>query len=161
MRFADLPHLARRLRGAVGARWPSAADQRWVAEQLDAAGSARFFAQDRLDQAHATAVARRVAAAAPQRHDLIRAALLHDIGKADSRLRVPGRIAASLCAMFRLPVTRRMRRYLDHGAIGAEALERSDADPMAVLFARHHHESAAPAGVPAADWEILRRADDE
>jgi putative nucleotidyltransferase with HDIG domain len=161
MRFTDLPHLTRRFFASLGARWPTPLDQSWVAERLDTAAAARFFAQDPIDQIHAVAVAHRVVAAAPGRDDLVRAALLHDVGKGESRLGVTGRTVASVLALLRLPAPGRMRRYLDHAALGANTLRELDADPLTVAFARWHHESQAPQGVTVSDWETLRRADDE
>jgi hypothetical protein len=156
-----LPHLVRRFFGSFAARRPSPAQQQWVADRLDGAAARLFFAQDALDQAHAVVTARRVARAAPGRDDLVRAALLHDVGKTISGLGVMGRSIASLLAIAHLPAPSRMRQYLDHGRIGAEVLGGVGESALTVAFARSHHDPGAPAGIASADWETLRSADAE
>lgn len=120
-----------------------------------------FFDQQAIDQHHALSVARRAAEAAPNRPDLVLAALLHDIGKRHSSLGISARVAASLLTITRLPVIGRWRLYLDHGRLGADDLTAAGAPPLAVAFARDHHRGEAPAGVDPADWATLRRADGE
>jgi hypothetical protein len=119
-----------------------------------------FWAQPVADQAHGVSAARRVAAGSPGRGDLVRAALLHDVGKRHARLGVIGRSFASIMATLRLPVRGRYAAYLDHGEAGAADLEAAGADPLTVAFARTHHRPR-PEGVDPGDWDLLVRADDE
>jgi len=102
--------------------------------------------------------ARTTAAARPDRRDLIRAALLHDVGKRRSNLGVTGRSLASLFAKLRLPVRGSWRQYLDHGRLGAEELAGLGSEQLIVEFTRHHHERR-PATIALADWEVLKSAD--
>lgn len=161
MNLRHLPHLARRFFGSLAARRPSPAEQHWVAGRIGGEVARLFFAQDALDQAHAVAAARRVERAAPGRDDLVRAALLHDVGKAAAGLGVIGRTVASLLAIAHLPAPGRMRQYLDHGRIGAELLSGVGESALTVAFARSHHDRSAPPGIAAADWETLYRSDGE
>ena len=161
MRLADLPHLTRRFFGSWRAHWPSPQDQRLVTTVLDGPTARLFFEQAPMDQAHAIAVATAVSAAAPGRNDLLRAALLHDVGKTPTGLGVLGRSLASILAILRLPTPGRLGRYLEHGPHGADLLVATGEDGIVVAFARHHRSSQPPPEVSAADWAVLRAADHE
>ena len=153
-------HLVRRFFGSLGTTRPSPADQLWVASLLSHDLARLFWAQPVADQAHGLSAAQRVAAASPGRDDLVRAALLHDVGKRHARLGVVGRSFASTMAILRMPIRGRYAAYLEHGEAGAAELEAAGADPMTVMFARHHH-GVPPESVAKADWDLLVRADDE
>lgn len=91
---------------------------------------------------------------------LIRAGLLHDIGKAESRLSAFGRTGATIAEILGLPMPARYRRYVDHGPIGAAALRAVEAERLVVDFAELH-PGGPPAGVDAAIWGMLLAADDD
>lgn len=154
-----LLHLARRFFGWWRAGRPGPATQSWIAERLEPAQARLFWEQAAQDQAHAAAAAAYVAQRQPDRADLIAAALLHDVGKAVSRLGPFRRSLATALRWARVPMTRRMSAYLDHGPIGADMLERSGAAEMAILFARWHTRAEPPAGVSPTEWALLREAD--
>lgn len=117
-----------------------------------------YWEQSVADQRHGLDSARSVAARFPHRRDLIRAALLHDVGKRHARLGPFGRSLASVCAKLRIPVSGAWQRYLNHGAEGAKDLADLGCEDLVVEFARYHHHSR-PAGLSAGDWEILQAAD--
>jgi hypothetical protein len=110
------------------------------------------------DQRHGLESALAVADSEPGRRDLMKAALLHDIGKRHARLRVPGRVVASLLEIGGLPAPGRLGTYLDHGAIGAAELESAGSGALVVDFARCHHDSRPPT-IDRADWALLIAAD--
>jgi len=114
--------------------------------------------QSVADQRHGLEAARRVAAVRGDRRDLVRAALLHDVGKRWSNLGVIERSLASLFTKLRLPVRGSWRRYLDHGLLGAEELSRLDSGTMVVDFARHHH-GLRPMTIPPDEWDLLKSVD--
>ena len=153
-------HLVRRFFGSLRARRPTPGDQVLVASLVTPEEARLFWAQPVADQAHGVAAARRVAALAPDRDDLVRAALLHDVGKRHARLGVIGRSVASLLAILRLPRTRRHAAYLSHGDLGAADLAAAGSDPVTVAFARDHHR-ARPDDVAPDDWKVLVAADTE
>ncbi|MFP3914673.1 MAG: hypothetical protein ACLFWM_07335 [Actinomycetota bacterium] len=115
-----------------------------------------FFTQPVADQRHGYEAARHVLSLRPDRPDLVRAALLHDVGKRHSRLGPLGRVAASLALAARLPLTERLALYRDHGALAAA--EMAGEAVVVVDFARHHHGERPPS-IPSQDWEILQGAD--
>ena len=161
MRLRHLPHLVRRFFGSLWARRPGPSDQIFIAGMLQGNAARLFAAQRPMDQHHALRTARQVAATAPNRTDLVRAALLHDVGKAHSDLGVIGRSLASIFAMARVPTRGRFAAYLDHGRLGASDLAGAGESGITVAFAARHHAAEAPAAIDPRDWARLRAADGE
>jgi hypothetical protein len=156
--MSTLGHLAKRFVGSLGSHRPSPSNQSALAALLSPDAAELFFAQPAMDQAHAIDVALAVRAVVPERTELIRAALLHDVGKRHAGLRVFGRSLATLLGMLRLPKSARARSYLDHGRLGAADLERIGEKGIVPAFASGHHGNC-PEGVDRSEWEILTRAD--
>lgn len=119
-----------------------------------------FWAQQRADQRHGLATARKLAASAPADLELIRAGLLHDVGKSGVRISALGRSLATLADLAGLSLPERYRKYRDHGLIGAAALSKLGAEPLVVAFASLHPGSPPP-GMDAARWQLLLEADDD
>src|SRR5690606_36104872 len=118
----------------------------------DSAAAEAFFSQHPADQRHGLSSAEYVTRHAPDRPDLRRAALLHDVGKRHAGLGVIERVLASLALRLRIPVRGRWALYRDHGRIAAAELT---SEPELVRrFALHHH-GEAPAEISPADWDIL------
>jgi putative nucleotidyltransferase with HDIG domain len=153
-------HLARRFFRSLVARRPDTDDQVLVGSILSTAEADVFWSQPIADQDHAMRVARRVLALAPDRSDLARAGLLHDIGKRHARIGTTRRSIATALRAVRLPVGPSMERYLDHAEVGASELTALGADDLSVAFARHHHGERPPE-IDEGDWLHLVRADDE
>jgi putative nucleotidyltransferase with HDIG domain len=146
-------HLARRFLEVLLAKPLTDAQRAEVRALLRSDGEAAlFFTQPAADQQHGLAAARY----APP--TLRRAALLHDVGKQASGMGVWGRSLASVAAKFHIPVRGRLARYLEHGPIGADMLEREGGEPIVVEYARHHHGQRPP-GVLLEDWVLLVEAD--
>jgi response regulator RpfG family c-di-GMP phosphodiesterase len=85
------------------------------------------------DQRHALEVLARLERAttgAPR--PVLRAALLHDIGKVDSGLSIGARVLATIAGAR----TERFARYADHEALGATLLARIGSDPLTVALVR-------------------------
>lgn len=120
------------------------------------AETSAFFSQADADQRHGYDSARHVLAEVPGRMDLIRAALLHDIGKRHAHLGPWGRVLASVAIRLRLPLPPRWALYRDHGRVGAAEL--AGAEPLVVAFLAAHH-GPRPASIDESDWVILTGAD--
>jgi len=115
------------------------------------------------DRRHAVAVARRLG---PEAAVAVPAALLHDVGKVDSRLGPVRRagVTAAAVVLGRTRVARgggRMARYLRHDSLGAALLERAGSDALTVAWAREHHLPADRWTVPQALGRSLKAADDD
>ena len=104
--------------------------------------------------------ARKLAAEFPQDRELVRAGLLHDVGKHRVRISAFGRTFATLADLAGLPLPARYRTYRNHGPIGATDLEAVGATGLVVDFARHH-PGPPPADVDTTRWSALLAADDD
>ena len=117
-----------------------------------------FFAQAGYDQRHGLNAGRHVARHRPVRNDLIRAALLHDIGKRHAHLGPIGRsLASAYCKLGGRPKGK-WQRYMGHGPAGGEELQALGVEPIVIAFAEHHHGDR-PASIVPADWALLQAAD--
>jgi hypothetical protein len=131
-----------------------AAVRSWLTPEL----AGVFFEQSPADQRHGYHAALVAVASEPKGHDVLVAALLHDVGKRHARLGVLGRTLASLMILFGLPLSDRMRAYRDHGLTGAGELARLGAPALSIDFAMHHHGKRPPTIDPAT-WQLLVDAD--
>lgn len=112
-------HLVRRAIGSIRNNPIDATESRVAESVLLSAEFELWGRMQHRDQRHSLVVLRRFADAYPQAsRDEKAAALLHDVGKAFSDLGWCARIAATLVG----PRTSRFAAYLDHEAIGNEAL---------------------------------------
>ena len=155
-----LRHLTRRFFEVSRARALRPEEQAEVAAVLRDGEAALFWSQPAADQRHGLDAARHVASTPRHRMEVVRAALLHDVGKRHAGLGVVGRTFASGMALLRLPVPARFAAYLDHGAVGAAELEACGAEPEVVAYARDHH-AERPALLTPEEWGLLAEADGE
>ena len=159
IRWRSLPHLVARFFTTLVARPLRPDEQAEVAGWLRSdAERAMFWDQSFADQRHGHAAASHVVAVLPQRRDLIRAALLHDVGKRHARLGVIGRSLASLAAMVGARPRGRAAAYLDHGPAAAAELEAAGSERIVVDFASAHHGDR-PVSIDGGDWQVLQAAD--
>ncbi len=154
----SLLHLAARFFAALRARPLDPDEERWLASFLAPDELASFRDQPIHDQRHGVDAGRWVESVSANRRDLVRAAVLHDLGKRHARLGIIGRVGASLAEKARIPLRGRFARYRDHGILGAEELRRMGAEPIVWRYARCHHGAPDPEIDPA-DLAILDRAD--
>ena len=124
----------------------------------------------RADRAESVATARGTLAALGPDADptWLAAALLHDVGKAQTGLGAVGRACATVAAG--VAGHRRARawpgragRYVNHDELGARRLREAGARPEVVAWAdAHHRRERWPAtGIPVAICEVLAAADGE
>ena len=153
----SLGHLTRRFFDVLFSTPLDAAERAAVEGWLDGGQAWVFFSQPDPDQRHGFHAAL-VAIAGGGKLDVVRAALLHDVGKRHARLGVFGRAFASMAIRLGLPLTRRWRLYRDHGETAAWELEGLGCEGVIVDFARHHH-GGRPLDIPAVTWDLLQLAD--
>jgi putative nucleotidyltransferase with HDIG domain len=153
-----LGHLIRRFFGFLRARPPRPGEQALLHEVLSNAEAVLYWDQQYQDQRHALEVAGRVTTATADDSVVLRAALLHDVGKRHSRLGAVSRSLATVLAAADLPMPTRFSAYRAHGALGADELAAIGCEPLVVEFARRH-PGPAPEGVDRGLWKALLDAD--
>ena len=151
-------HLALRFFSVVLARGLKPREIDEIGTWLSPGEREAFFAQPPFDQRHGLESAQYLAGLHPRRRDLIRAGLLHDIGKRHSHLGPLGRSLASAHAKLGGRARGKWLSYLEHGSVAGAELEALGAEPIVVDFALHHH-GGRPASIPEPDWDLLQAAD--
>ena len=156
--IGSVSHLVSRFFGVLFAKPLLPSERAAISEWLNDDEAALFFDQPYFDQRHAYHTGLKVVALGVHETRVIKAALLHDVGKRHCGLGAFGRSAATLWNVTRLPGPERFAQYRDHGPIGARELEEIGCEPVVVDFARHHPGQRPPTISPAT-WNVLRRAD--
>lgn len=151
-------HLAARFFDVVTAARLDEREEALLNTWLRPVERALFLAQSPADQRHGWECGAEVAAVVPDRPDLIRAALLHDVGKRHASLGPVGRVIASVVIRLSRWRPGRIGLYAAHGSVAATELGELGAEPVVVAFARHHHEER-PESIPAWEWSLLVAAD--
>lgn len=142
---------------SVAARPLDARDHHLVAQLLPPGGRELFATMSRNDQRHSVTVCRALLARDCEDTELLAAALLHDCGKGDGRVRLwvrppfvllrafaPGALA--WLARRPTPFFRRPFYYAwHHAAIGADLAAAAGVSTRAVLYIRTHHQPDGPA----------------
>jgi hypothetical protein len=156
----SLPHLVRRFFGALWPGSPASNDEIWAAAVLEPDELLLYRRLPNHDRRHALRCGQRmmIALGPDVEARWIAAAMLHDVGKYDADLSVPGRAIATMAAIApggRARVERwtkatgfrvRVARYAQHGELGAEEIRRSGGrDECAAWAAAHHHPERWPA----------------
>jgi len=159
-----LAHLSGRFVRALWAGPPRADDVAWVESVLTPDAFLQFRRQPNHDQRHAVDVARDVErrlAGTEYAGDSrwISAALLHDIGKLDSRLGVYGRVVATISGSVAgrehaaawsesSGFTRRVGLYLRHTELGGDRIRIAGEPEEAALWSAAHHDPECWAELP-------------
>ena len=167
-------HLVRRFFVSLRPGGPGREAEAWVAERLLPGELELWRQMSRPDRRHAYGVARRVEETLGDdaTRPVLAAALLHDVGKIDARLRTYGRVVATLSGAIagremapawrnQTGFIRRVGLYLLHPAIGAERLQLAGADPLTVAWAKEHHLPAEEWTVPPEVAQVLKDCDDD
>jgi putative nucleotidyltransferase with HDIG domain len=162
--FGSPSHLGRRFATSLWPAGPKPTDDAWVRSLLIEGEQRLWGRMSGPDRRHAVAVARRVGGI--DERAALAAALLHDVGKVESRLGPWRRAATTVLALAvgrdRVAQGRgRMARYLRHDILGAELLQRAGSDGLTVAWAREHHLPADRWTVPPDLGAVLKAADDD
>lgn len=175
----NVVHLSRRFVRALSPAAPRADDLAWVESVLGDDVYDQWRRMPNHDQRHSIGVARGVegALAGTEFADdprWLAAALLHDIGKLDSRLGVYGRVVATVSGAVagrhmadawseRDGFTRRVGLYLRHPQLGADRIRLVDGPEEAAAWAAAHHDPDrwATTGIPEAVVLALVASDDD
>jgi hypothetical protein len=168
-------HLVRRFLGALWPGPPAAGEEAWAAEVLEPEELLLFRRLPNHDRRHALRVARRAEVALGPGADArwVAAAMLHDVGKYDAGLSVPGRAVATLVASgpggparvaswgTRGGMRRRVALYARHGELGAEQIRRAGGREEAAAWsgAHHHPETWPTLSIPFPVVSVLDAAD--
>lgn len=152
-------HLAGRFFEVLVSRPLTGDEVDWLAGILDPAEMEIFSAQMTADQLHGYIAGRHVEGCDGARDELVRAAILHDVGKRHARLGVAGRVVASMAMKLGLPVRGRFALYRDHGRLGAADLDRIGSSPEVVEYAAFHHGPPVDGMLSEQELEILDAAD--
>jgi putative nucleotidyltransferase with HDIG domain len=138
-------------------------DDAFAARWLSADEYALYRRMDRRDRDHGCQVARRVLARAPQvRAAVVRAALLHDVGKSAAPYRAWERIAVHLYRPAAAAaeqsasgcLARAWQWHALHAERGAAMILAVGGDPEVAELVRRHHDPSGPAGA-----DLIRAAD--
>jgi hypothetical protein len=172
--LSDWAHLARRFFGSLNPAGPNSTADAWACGHLLASEVPLWRRMSGPDRRHAIVVASEVerALGVEATRPVLAAALLHDVGKIESRLGTYGRVIATLSAklagrhhardwMKGRGFTRRVGLYLLHAPIGADLLAISGSDPLTVSWAREHHLPEDEWSLPANIGHALKAADDD
>ncbi len=140
-------------------------DDAFAATWLPACEFDLYRGMDRRDRDHACRVARRVLAVEPQVSAMVvRAALLHDVGKSAAPYRAWERIAVHLYRPWRphggaeVPAAGTLAAvwqwHQAHAARGASMILAAGGDPEVAALVRQHHDPDGPAGA-----DLIRAVD--
>lgn len=137
-------------------------DDAFAARWLTPAELALYRSMDRRDRDHACRVAAALLADEPAAEpSLVRAAFLHDVGKADRPYRAWERIAVHLyrpgtpAVAVNGALAQLWRHHQRHPERGAAMILAAGGDPVVAEIVRHHHAAAGPPGS-----DTLRRIDE-
>lgn len=167
-------HLMGRFVTSLWPLGPSKANDSWARSHLIEGEVALWRRMSNQDRRHSIGVARRVETALGDdaTRPVMAAALLHDVGKVESRLGTFLRVVATLSAAVAgretaelwvrtSGITRRVGLYLKHPSIGADLLAIAGSDPFTEAWAREHHLPIETCSLDARLSSALRDADDD
>jgi hypothetical protein len=153
-------HLVKRFFGSLRPGGPPRAEVVWVAQVLSPAEYDLWCRMNGPDRRHSVQVARTVerSLGSEATPPVLAAALLHDVGKLDSRLRTYGRAVATISGAVAgadaaadwartKGFTRRVGLYLQHPDLGGDRLGMVGSDPFTEAWAREHH-------LPEEEWTV-------
>lgn len=165
--WRDVPHLAQRTLWSLRKPAPDPAGEQWLLSLLSPSESVLYRQMAEVDRAHAILCARAVSELGDE---VAVASALHDVGKTQSGLGTPGRVAASFAGILMYEealawgskggIRAQIALYLDHSEIGAAELAKAGASDLAIAWAREHHLPASQITIEPELAAALKQADD-
>jgi hypothetical protein len=173
-------HRFRRFVASLRSSPPSLEQLAWAETKCSAAEWLLFERFDSIDQRHSIAVAEAVELTLDQQGGggltleeqttVVRAALLHDIGKTAAGLHTSSRVLATVSGWLvptrlaqawrnRTDLLGRFASYWVYPEIGAQLLREAGSDPWVVSWAAQHHDDPATWDVPQWIGNLLAAAD--
>jgi hypothetical protein len=156
-------HLVRRFFGSLRPGGPPPGDVAWVESVLSPGELELWRRMSGPDRRHSCAVARDVEGRLGDdaTRPVLAAALLHDVGKLDARLRTFGRVVATLTIKVAgrdevirwrraRGIHRKIALYALHPDLGAERLTLAGSEALTIAWTREHHR-------PVEEWTVPRR----
>lgn len=167
-------HLTKRFIGSLWPLGPSRSADEWATSHLLETEVALWRRMSSQDRRHSVGVAERIVEFLGEdaTRPVVAAALLHDVGKIDSRLGTFLRVVATLSVKAAghetaelwvrgSGVTRRIGLYVRHPRIGGDHLAMAGSDPLTEAWAREHHLPPDDCSLDHAIAHALREADDD
>ncbi len=173
-------HRVRRFFTTLVSSAPPPEESDWALSHLSEREGVLFSRMRPADRSHSIGVARAVERAGaagewqgPEGPDewVLRAALLHDVGKTVPDLGTYGRVVATLSGWVggadmadvwadTTGFTRKVGLYLKYPELGADLLAVAGSDERVVAWAREHHLPEGDWTVPVREGRLLAAADD-
>ncbi|CAB4790952.1 MAG: HD domain-containing protein [Actinobacteria bacterium] len=174
MKLRRFRHLSKRFFVALWPVAPSSQDLEWAESLLWEGERGLFATLPNHDQRHLIGVARRVDASLGDLSEerWIAAALLHDVGKAQSGLGPIRRAFATIwielkgvdgLALSQRAWSRRVYVYFQHPSLGCEDIRSCGGHEEAALWAKAHDDPKqwSATGFPSAVIDALTKSDDD
>tara|TARA_B100001250_G_scaffold399321_1_gene408599 strand:- start:1524 stop:2045 length:522 start_codon:yes stop_codon:yes gene_type:complete len=172
--FQNFFHLTKRFWFSLKPQELSGKDLNWVRSHLSESEFAYWEKLSTADKDHSFRVAKQAESEIGEKgKEFMAAALLHDIGKLESRFTTFGRVFATLWCLF-FPfrkmekweertkgLRRRLIDYAKHPELGAELLKGIDSKQQTIAWVLEHHSEREKWETPKEIAEILSSSDKE
>ena len=147
---SDAAHLVRRFVANLDPRGPEPASEAWAVRHLSAAELVLWQSMGGPDRRHSLGVAVEAVSRLGERPELVRAALMHDVGKVGAGLGLMGRVVATVVEVAGLQEAVRRSHvrsgrwaglvaYADYPETGAALLRDAGSPELVWRWAAEHH----------------------
>ena len=149
-----------------------AKEEKYLLSLLNDRETTLYYAQPLIDRIHSVRCATNVKGELQNEydHDLVVAAALHDVGKAEANLGIFGRVLATILDLIlplqilvewsrREGMRKKLYLYSFHSERSAELLEEAGSSDLTITWARHHHDKSSDVPLPSEVFSLLKRSD--
>jgi len=170
--LGPLAHLVKRFFVSILVQRNNPNEEKYLLSLLTDRETKLYFAQPLIDRIHSVQSATKAKAELQNRDDqnLVVAAALHDVGKAQANLGILGRVLATIID-FILPlrilsewkrhkgIRKKIHLYSFHSERSADLLEEAGSSQLVITWARHHHDKSSDVPLPVEVFTLLKRSD--